>query len=75
MMLRSTTVIRTLSFMAKSFPSAALMPSSASESGMAPSSMPWGHTYLQKYGSPIPAALLMRAGSTHTITIRMTYLR
>lgn len=75
MMLKSAIVASMLNFMVKRLPNAALMLASARDSGMAPSSMPCGHTYLQKYGSPIPTEFWMRAGRAQTITTRMPYLR
>ena len=53
----------------------ARMPELARDSGIAPSSTPWGQRYLQKNGSPMPTSLTMSAGSSTTASSRMTYFK
>lgn len=58
----------------KSLPSAERIPELVRESGIAPSSTPCGHIYLQKNGSPIPIELVTTIGSKITNTASITYL-
>ena len=50
------------------------MLSLARDSGIAPSSTPCGHRYLQKKGLPIPTSLVKISGSV-TVSSRIRYLR
>ena len=56
-------------------PNAARMPELAMDSGIAPSSTPWGQRYLQKNGSPMPTSFTRNAGSRNTITSKTAYFR
>ena len=51
-----------------------LVASLAKDSGIAPSSTPWGHRYLQKKGSPSPTSLVKISGSV-IVNSRIRYLR
>ena len=75
MILSTITASRMLNFQVNRLPSAARMPELARDSGMAPSSTPWGQRYLQKKGSPMPTSLTRNAGSRKTITSSTAYLR
>ena len=45
-----------------------------SAKGIAPSKIPCGQIYLQKYGLAIPTSFLKNAGSIHTTTTNTIYL-
>lgn len=63
------------SFQEKRSPKASRRASFAIPRGIAPSSIPAGHMYLQKYGDESPSLSTRREGSSMTKTTRMKYLR
>ena len=74
-MLKIITNTRIVNLNVNKCPSAARIPELTSASGIAPSSTPCGHMYLQKNGSPIPSELVTNAGSSITKTTRTAYFR
>lgn len=61
-------------FQVNKAPSAARIPLSVRERGMAPSKIPAGQIHLQNQGSPIPTSFRMVIGNIITNTIKMRYL-
>lgn len=69
------TAARMHAFHVKRLPKAARMLLFAAARGIAPSRTPWGHMYLQKYGSPSPVWFMTAAGSIMTAISRTAYFK
>ena len=74
-MLKIITNTRIVNLNVNKCPSAARIPELTSASGIAPSSTPCGHMYLQKNGSPIPSELVTNVGSSITKMTKTAYFR